>query len=478
MSHLPAPPLSFTSSSSFPPSPPPPPPATDSLDAAESTPVHTSPQTAAAAMDASGDEMEEKDSELRGRSRPHSQRKRRREHVQQQCSTDGCTHRLTHKERHTIDGVHVCGSCWQAHRKSLPASAVSHSLPSADSSASALSPLLAPRDHSVLSAERRWAIINYKKLGMTAETIARTVGCSTNTVYHWINVHRATGGIDDSPRSGRPRIITPDFAASARAHPFAATPRMLKAEHATAVNKRTIRRRLNDDSLFGRVARRFLELSPSVVRDRLSFADGYRDWNEDKWMTVLFSDEKIFTLGWHGRVWVQRPKNTEWKPEYCIDQQNHPPGVNFWCCFSGGGVGGSESFTYKNTGVVMRGILQYHLINSARKFFCQRPPEQWWLLWDNSPIHKSAAVQNWLHCNGVSCLDLPAYSPDLNPTEHLFADLARRVEQRFPRTVDELQDAIHDEWAKTDHTFLRHLASSMRKRIQAVIDNQGHSTKY
>ncbi len=332
--------------------------------------------------------------------------------------------------------------------------------------------------HSHLSNERRWAIINYDKLGMTVEAISLTVGCSKNTVYHWLNVYRDSETVDDSPRSGRPKLETPSFAASARAHPFAATPRMLKAEHHTLVSKRTVRRRLNDDSLFGRVSRHFFILKPDIIRARLSFANGYNNWSEEQWMTVLFSDEKIFTLGLHGRVWVQRPKNTAWRKEYCLEQPSHPPGVNFWCCFSGRGTGGCETFSYSNTGSVMRGILQYHLINSARKLFHQRPPEQWWLLWDNSPIHKAIEVRTCLHNHGVSCLELPPYSPDLNPTEHLFADLARRVEQRFPRTVEELEEAIHEEWARSDLSFLRHLASSMRSRIQAVINNAGHATKY
>ena len=175
---------------------------------------------------------------------------------------------------------------------------------------------------------------------MSVEAIALAVGCSIHTVHHWINTYKESGTVGDSPRSGRPRIETGDqFAASARAHPFSATPRMLKAEHHADVSRRTIRRRLNDDSLFGRAARRSFVFSDDVIRARLSFANGYNNWSEEKWMTVLFSDENIFTLGLHGRVWVQRPKNMEWDKKYCIEQPSHPPGVNFWCCFSGRGTG-------------------------------------------------------------------------------------------------------------------------------------------
>ncbi len=220
------------------------------------------------------------------------------------------------------------------------------------------------------------------------------------------------------------------------------------------------------------------QLIHHYIRARLSFANGYKDWSKEKWMKVLFSDEKIFTLGQHGQVWVQRPPNQEWDPKYCREAESHPAGINFWCCFSGHGTGGCETFSYNNNGKVMREILQYHLLNSARKFYCSDPPELWWFLWDNSPIHTSNECQSWFLRNGVNCLELSPYSPDLNPTENLFADLARRVEQRYPTTVDELEEAIHAEWPLTNQTFLSHLAQSMPHRIEAILNNQGHATKY
>jgi transposase len=332
--------------------------------------------------------------------------------------------------------------------------------------------------HAPLTPERRWAIVNYHKLQMTVQSITLLVGCTPQTVYHWINDFNENGTVDDDPRTGRLRISIPPLKEEAQQHPFASTPRMLKAKLQIRASKRTIRRRLNDDLLFGRVSRHFFKLFPDTVRARLSFANGYKDWTKEMWMKVLFSDEKIFTLGNHGQVWVQRPRGEAWNPKYSREVESHPAGINFWCCFSGHGTGGCETFSYNNTGPVMRAILQYHLINSARKFYRSNPPELWWLLWDNSPIHRSGEVLGWLHRNGVHCLELPPYSPDCNPTENLFADLARRVEQHYPITVEELEEAIHTEWPLTNQTFLSHLAQSMPRRIEAILNNAGHATKY
>jgi transposase len=253
---------------------------------------------------------------------------------------------------------------------------------------------------------------------------------------------------------------------------------MLKAKLHLPVSVRTIRRSLDDMDIHGRVARQYFALSPDHIRARLSFANGYQNWSIEQWMHLLFSDEKIFSLGTHGRVWVQRPPKTEWSSKFSTEKLNHPDAVNFWCCFSGQGLGAYEIFEERNTAAMMKTILDKHLMKSATIFTRQNPPQLWWFLWDNSPIHTATLIQHWLHNHGINCLPIPPYSPDLNPTEHLFADLARRVEQHFPQTKEQLKEAIKVEWANTDTTFLSRLTQSMPNRIKAIIENEGYATKY
>ncbi len=75
-------------------------------------------------------------------------------------------------------------------------------------------------------------------------------------------------------------------------------------------------------------------------------------------------------------------------------------------------------------------------------------------------------------------LDFPPYSPDLNPIENVWNDLARRVENKPASTIQQLQDAIAEEWEATSVDLLRKLARSMPKRCKAVIDAKGDHTKY
>ena len=61
---------------------------------------------------------------------------------------------------------------------------------------------------------------------------------------------------------------------------------------------------------------------------------------------------------------------------------------------------------------------------------------------DNLPAHKVAGVREVIQAAGASLLDLPAYSPDLNPIEQLFAKLKALLRTAAARTRDALWDAI------------------------------------
>jgi transposase len=102
----------------------------------------------------------------------------------------------------------------------------------------------------------------------------------------------------------------------------------------------------------------------------------------------------------------------------------------------------------------------------------------WSFLMDNDPKHTSKAVQKWMHNHGVTCLDFPPYSPDLNPIENLWNDMARRVEQVQAGTMEVLQEAVAQEWKSTSKGYLQTLVHSMPARCQAVIDAKGEHTTY
>jgi transposase len=57
---------------------------------------------------------------------------------------------------------------------------------------------------------------------------------------------------------------------------------------------------------------------------------------------------------------------------------------------------------------------------------------------DNLPAHKVAGVEEAIQAAGASLMPLPAYSPDLNPIEQVFAKLKSLLRKAAARTRDDL----------------------------------------
>jgi hypothetical protein len=180
-------------------------------------------------------------------------------------------------------------------------------------------------------------------------------------------------------------------------------------------------------------------------------------------------------VGKHGRRWVQRPVGTAFNPEYTYQQDEATEQVTLWGCFCAKEIGQAEIFIGEFDARKYVGILRANLIPSYRKFF---PSGQWYFQQDNAPQHTSAAARAWFHNNGITVLDFPPWSPDLNPIENLWADFKQRVEQHHALTAEELETAMKVEWEGTDNSLLTKLVHSMPDRLSQVINNQGHTTKY
>ena len=66
-----------------------------------------------------------------------------------------------------------------------------------------------------------------------------------------------------------------------------------------------------------------------------------------------------------------------------------------------------------------------------------------------APVHKARSIKTWMREFGVDELDLPAQSSDLNPTEHLWDELERRLRAgpSCPTSVCDLTNALLEEWS-------------------------------
>ena len=96
---------------------------------------------------------------------------------------------------------------------------------------------------------------------------------------------------------------------------------------------------------------------------------------------------------------------------------------------------------------------------------------------DNARYHISRVAMNFLSDNHIRTLPWPAFPPNLNPIEHLWDELGRRVRRRVnpPEYIDQLQRPLTDEWNNIPQVFAMRLIGYMRRRCLAVINARGHA---
>ncbi len=85
-----------------------------------------------------------------------------------------------------------------------------------------------------------------------------------------------------------------------------------------------------------------------------------------------------------------------------------------------------------------------------------------------------------LEAETIQRMEWPALSPDLNPIEHVWEMLGRRIaaQSRLPVTVRDSEIALLEEWNSIPQSLIDNLIASMASRCAAVLAVRGDHTHY
>ncbi|GFW52935.1 transposable element Tcb2 transposase [Trichonephila clavipes] len=230
------------------------------------------------------------------------------------------------------------------------------------------------------------------------------------------------------------------------------------ARHTTQATGRpiscfTVARRLHGGGLFARRPVRCVHLTPAHQRRRSLWCRENRNWRDNEWGRVLFTDESRFSLSSDShRILIWRERGSRNHPSNIIERDSYGGrGVLVW----GGIMLGSRTDLH---------IFDAGSVNGTR--YCNEIPLpyvrlfrgsmglQFLFMDDNAPCHRTVAAEQLLESRRLAARTLP------------------------PVTIRELRLALQDEWAAMPQQLIDTLILSMGRRCETCLAVRGDHIPY
>ncbi len=135
-----------------------------------------------------------------------------------------------------------------------------------------------------------------------------------------------------------------------------------------------------------------------------------------------------------------------------------------WAAMSSAGVGPLCFLKSTVNAAIYQEILEHFMLPSADKLY---EDADFIFQQDLAPAHTAKGTKSWFNDHGVTVLDWPANSPDLNPIENLWGIVKRKMRDTRPNNADELKATVKETWASIPPQQCHKLITSMPRRIES-----------
>ncbi|GFX78830.1 transposable element Tcb2 transposase [Trichonephila clavipes] len=184
------------------------------------------------------------------------------------------------------------------------------------------------------------------------------------------------------------------------------------------ISRFIVARRLHGGGLFARHPVRCVPLTPAHRRRRSLWCREHRNWRDNKWGRVLFTDESRFSLSSDSHcILIWRERESRNYPSNIIERDRYGGrGVFVWGSIM---LGSRTDLHIFDAGSVNGTRYCNEILLPYVRLFRGAMGLQFLFMDDNAPCHRTVAAEQLLESEDIERMDWPARSPDLNPIEHV-----------------------------------------------------------
>ncbi|GFX03702.1 transposable element Tc3 transposase [Trichonephila clavipes] len=302
-----------------------------------------------------------------------------------------------------------------------------------------------------INAFTRGRIIGKLEEGRSVTSVAAEFGIAHSIVSRLWRQFQTTGTVIRGFSSGRPRGTTPAddryIVLQARRNKRQTAGEI--ARHTTQATGRpisrfTVARNLHGGGLFARRPVRCVPLTPAHRRRRSLWCREHRNWKDNKWGRVVFTDESRFSLSSDShRILIWRERGSRNHPSNIIERDRYGGrGVLVW-----GGImlGSRTDLHIFDAGSVNGTRYCNEILLPYVRLFSGAMCLQFLLMDGNAPCHRTVAAEQLLESRRLAARALP------------------------PVTIRELRLALQDEWAAMPQQLIDTLILSMDRRCETCL---------